>query len=544
LVRNDRHHRPSLPAHAGFKYSERDRIPEQFNIASYTCDRWADADGARDAIVIEGSDGPEEYTFERLRERANQFANYLQAQELGPGDHVAVSGAQCVELLAANLACWKIGAVSVPISEVFSTDELRYRLEDSQINACVISSGRIESFRTVKGEISTLETTVVVGAEPESDESAFSEVVGDYSNEFETIQTDPEDSAIILYTSTVEPKGIVLPHQTLLGVLPIALCSLFNLEIHEEDVVRTPGEWSWAGTIFGAVLPALYYGVAVSPVGAEQVDPENELTLLESHQVTMFHGPATVYQMIMDSVAEDTDLSNLRTLSTVNTPNSLIERLQETFPYTAVHEVYGQSEAPQIVGDCEALGVEHRPGKMGKPGPGHQVQVVDPDTGEPIGTDGVGEFVLQREGDPVCFTEYWNKPEETAEKIRDGWQLSEDLGSIDEEGYLEVHGRKDVDIVSAGHHVSPTEIEDVIARHEAVSEVAITYGADSIRALIVLAEGYEPTEALREDLRSFMRENLEENQRPHDIGFISELPDTAAFRVDSSDFRSWEESTE
>lgn len=523
------------------------QIPDRFNIAAYICDRWADAADTHDALVAEDRTGVAEYTFADLQARANRFASYLESQGIERGDRVAVNGTQRVEVLATHLACWKLGAVSIPLSVLFGPDALAYRLADSGTSACVVTEGGIEAFRAVKDDLPALETAVVVNADPVGDETTFASAVEGRSTDIETAETPPEEPATLIYTSgtTGEPKGVVLPHQHLLGTLTTALFSLFNMDVREDDVVRTPVEWSWAGSIIDVVLPALYYGTTIVAADLGPFNPETELELLERHEVTITGGPPTAYRVALNHPAvEDTDLSAIRMLGFGGEAagDALIERTRNVVPHAAVHEVYGQSEAPLFAGDCEALDIEHRSGKMGRPGPGHEATVVDPETQEELGTDEVGELALRREGNPVCFAEYWDKPDQTAAKLHDGWQLCEDLGSIDERGYLEFHSRTDDIIMSSGYKVSPAAVEDALAGHEAVVNVGVIGVPDEtrgelVKAFVQLAEGHEPSEPLREELQDFVREHLAKHEYPRELEFVDELPKTTTGKVRRRDLR-------
>lgn len=525
-------------------------IPERFNIATYVCDRWAGTDGDRAALVVEHSEEVREYTFADLEELANQFATYLDARGINRGDRVAVNGTQRVEVLVTHLACWKLGAVSIPLSVLFGPDALRYRLEDSGTRACVITKGGLEAFRAVKDDLAALETSVVVDVEPEGKETTFAAAIDGRADEFGTVETDPGETATVIYTSgtTGEPKGVVLPHQHLLGILPSAVCSLFNMEIRDDDVLRTPVEWSWAGSIIDLVLPALYHGKPVVAANLGPFDPETELKVLERHEVTLTGGPPTAYRVALNHpAAGDTDLSAIRTLVLGGEAagDALIERSREVVPEAAVHEVYGQTEAPIFAGDCEALDVEHRSGKMGRVSPGHEVRILDPDTQDPLGPDEVGEFALKRDGDPVCFTEYWNKTEKTAAKIHEGWQLCEDLGSVDDDGYLGFHSRKDDIIMSSGHKVSPAGVEDALSGHEAVVNAGVIGVPDEtrgelVKAFVQLTPGHEPSDPLREELQTFVRERLAKHEYPRELEFVEELPQTTTGKVRRRDLREQE----
>lgn len=177
------------------------------------------------------------------------------------------------------------------------------------------------------------------------------------------------------------------------------------------------------------------------------------------------------------------------------------------------------------------------------------MRIVDPDTAEPtIGPGEVGEIAVRYEGDPVCFKEYWNKPDKTDAKIQNGWLLTEDLGTVDEDGYLEFVSRKDDVIISAGYRIGPEEIEDTLSSHEAVADVGIIGVPDDERgevpkAYVQLAEGVEPAESLTGKLQRYVKDTLAKYEYPRQIAFIDELPTTATGKIRRADLESRHENT-
>jgi acetyl-CoA synthetase len=154
----------------------------------------------------------------------------------------------------------------------------------------------------------------------------------------------------------------------------------------------------------------------------------------------------------------------------------------------------------------------------------------------------VGEFTASYEDDPVCLKKYWNKPEETDRKIRDGWVMTGDLGIKDEDGYYSFHSRKDDVIISAGYRIGPTEIEENLADHDAVANAGVIGTPDDERgeipkAFVVLEEGYDPSAELNQELQSYVKENLAMYEYPREIEFIDELPKTVTNKVRRRDLR-------
>jgi acetyl-CoA synthetase len=538
-------------------------VPDQFNMATYVCDRWA-TDRRRvalfgeresqgepstqpDATGVPAGDR-ETYTFWQFRNITNRLANYLRERGVERGDRVGVNAPQRPETVFAHVAAWKLGAVSVPLSTLFGPDAVEYRLDDCDAVAAVVDASNLDSVREARESLPALETVVTVGdADTRDDEVAFQDAVADQPRTFETVATDAEDDAIIIYTSgtTGDPKGVRHAHRMLLGHLPLFVTTMLNVESPEGGVFWTPAEWAWIASLFDVVVPALYYGQPVVAYDGGQFDPEIAFEVIERYGVTNFFAPPTALRMMMQ--VEDTDRFDVGTLDTIasggeSLGQNIVDWAADTFGGTTVHEGYGQTEANMLVGGCTAL-TEFREGYIGRAGPGHEIAIVDPETAEPTVDRGeVGEIALRYEGNPVCFVEYWNKPEKTAGKVRNGWLLTEDLGLLDEDGYLQFKSRKDDVIISAGYRIGPEEVEDSVAGHEAAADAAVIGVPDDERgtvpkAFVVLAEGYDPTEETRESLRQHVRDRLAKYEYPRDVEFVDDLPKTATGKVRRASLR-------
>jgi acetyl-CoA synthetase len=518
-------------------------VPESFNMAEYVCDRWADEKSRVALFADDGAGGRETYTFWQLRNAADALANHLQERGVSRGDRVGINAAQRPETVVSHIACWKLGAVSVPLSTLFGTDAVAYRLDDAGAVACIVGDSNVETVREAAGEVPSLETTLTIGVDdPEGGETDFWTAVDSSPREFETVDTDAEEDAIIIYTSgtTGDPKGVRHAHRVLLGNLPLFVTCFCDMELGDGDVFWTPSEWAWVATLFDVVFPALFYGrPVVAHTADEGFDPETAMSLIERYGVTNYFAPPTALRMM--SQLESTDEWNVSSVRVIpsggeSLGQSIVEWAEDVFDGAAVHEAYGQTEANMVAGDCTAL-VESVEGKIGKPAPGHELAIVDPETAEAnVESGDVGEIAVRYEDNPVCFKEYWQKPKKTDGKVRNGWLLTEDLGTIDDEGYLEFVSRKDTVIISAGYRIGPVEIEEALATHEAVADAGVIGVPDEERgevpkAFVIPAGGRDPSEEFKSDLRQYVRDRLAEYEYPREIEFVDELPKTSSGKI-------------
>jgi acetyl-CoA synthetase len=214
---------------------------------------------------------------------------------------------------------------------------------------------------------------------------------------------------------------------------------------------------------------------------------------------------------------------------------------RETLGLT-INEFYGQTEVNLVLGNCSAI-MENRRGSMGRPIPGHGVEVLD-ERGQPAPTGTVGEVAVRRP-DPVMFLGYWGNPQATREKFIGDWALTGDLARKDDRGYFWYVGRKDDLITSAGYRIGPAEIEDCLLKHPAVFMSGVIGAPDPVRgeivkAFIVLKPGFAPENALKEEIRQFVKTRLAAHEYPREVEFLSELPLTATGKIMRKDLRKME----
>lgn len=526
-------------------------VPDRFNLATFLCDRWADADPKRVAVHSVDPNGTESrHTYGELRRDANRLAGYLADAGIESGDRIAVSGAQKVEYLLAHIAAWKLGAISVPLSLLFGPDGLEYRLANCGASAFIVDETALQPLREIETALDDLEMTLVIGdVSSEGDEIAFHDAINDHSGDIETATTNADDSALIMYTSgtTGPPKGVVHAHRSLLGALPGQVLTRYNMDVRTDDVLYTPGEWSWGGPLYDVIMSGLYLGVPIVGDADPEFDPEGMLALIDRYSVSIVGAPATVWRALMQVPKADEryDLGSLRVVFNGGEAlgESIVDWFHEIIGDVAVHEVYGQTEtAAAGAGDCEALGIDHRDGHMGKPVPGQEIEVLHVDEAALVGPGEVGELAARYDGNPACFLEFWNAPEKAAQRIDDGWLRTEDLGSKSEDGYLSFHSRKDDVINSSGYRIGPGEIEESLASHEAVVDAGVIGVPDEARgeipkAFVVLAEGNDPTGDLPGALQNHVKSRLAKYEYPRDLEFVSELPKTTTGKVRRHDLR-------
>jgi len=515
----------------GLRRSFRWRLPDRYNMAAHACDGWAVREPDRPALYLKSDGGFRPLSYGALASLSNRLAHALIAKGIGPGDRVGILLPQSPEVLATHFAVYKIGAIAVPLAGAFGFEAIAYRLEDSGARALVTDDlGLAKVVSRPQG----LELVVNLdGGRPGVED--FATLVAAASDAPFALTSTPDDPALMIYTSgtTGQPKGALHGHRVLLP--HVSGVAFTHSMPRPGDRMWTPSDWAWAGGLLNTVLPALAHGVPVVVQPKGKFDPEAAFALLTEAGVRNAFIPPTALKM-MRSVARPKERFGFDLRSVGSAGEALGA---ETFEWgrsalgVPVNEFYGQTECNYVIGSSEALGVA-RAGATGKAMPGHEVAVLD-SQGKPCPPGEMGEIAI-RAPNPVMFLSYWNRPDATAEKVRDGWLLTGDLARMDEEGYFHFLGRDDDIITSAGYRIGPAEIEDVLLTHPAVALAAAVGKPDALRteivkAVLVLAPGYEPSEALENEIRDHVRTRLAAYEYPREFAFVDALPLTTTGKV-------------
>lgn len=517
--------------HEGFAW----RIPERYNMAGDVLDRHAAARPDDTALIYEHEDGTvETWSFGRMHGLANRAANLFAAHGLGRGERVGILLAQRPETAFCHAACWKLGAVSLPLFTLFGEDALEYRLENAGARLLVTDRENYPKIQAIRERLPALTTVFLVDG-PESGALDFWRELERASDSAETAATAAEDPAFLIYTSgtTGPPKGALHAHRTMFGHLTgfDVLLNFYGREAH--DRIWSPADWAWIGGFMDVLIPSLFYGKPVLAFrSAGPFDPERAYHMIAKHEITASLLMPTMLKRMRQ--APRPPANRLRAVFTggESVGAEILDWARGQFGFP-VNEGYGQTECNIAMAHVPTL-MPERTGALGLAAPGHVAAIVDDDGNElPAGSEG---HIAFRRPDPVMLLEYWRNPEATAAKYAGDWLLTGDLGRRDEEGYFWFVGRADDVITSSGYRIGPGEIEDCLLKHPAVALSAAVGVPDPerteiIKAFIVPVDGIEPDAALEQDIRQFVRERLARHEYPRQIAFVPDLPVTATGKV-------------
>ena len=481
-------------------------------------------------------------TYGQVNAAANQLAGALVGAGIAPGQRVALSCPNLEWFPIAYYGILKAGAVVVPLNVLLKPREIAYHLEDSSASAYICFAGLPDLPMGAMGyegfsQVDECHTMVLLPADltapsPIEGVPTFVEFVADQPPTFESVDTNADDTAVILYTSgtTGQPKGAELSHANML--VNARLC---------DQLYPAPPE---GFDVHLVTLPLFHsFGQSVQMNGGfyrqstlvllPRFAPEAALELMQQHSISFFAGVPTMYWALLNAKAEGIDLgtvaANLRVAVSGGAalPLEVLTGVEERFGVTVL-EGYGLSETSPAA-TFNRMGKVAKPSSVGPAVWGVSVRVVDADDKD-VATGEQGEVIIRGHN---IMKGYLGRPEATAEALRGGWFHSGDVGRLDEDGYLYITDRVKDMIVRGGFNVYPREVEEVLMTHPAVSLVAVIGVpherlGEEVKAFVVLDEGATVTEG---ELVAWSKEQMADYKYPRHVEFLSELPMNATGKI-------------
>ncbi|MBM7704290.1 acyl-CoA synthetase MbcS [Metabacillus iocasae] len=504
--------------------------PDMYNLVSEV-EKFAQ-DPSNLALQWENEEGDkQEITYADLLEKANRFGSALLSKGLTIGDKVLVMIPRLVDAYAVYLGALKAGLVVIPSSEMLRTKDLQYRVTHGDVKGLIVFSPYIDEFKGIN-EYDDLQKFVLDGTDDEW--YSLEEEASKQSGELALAQTKRDSYAFLSYTSgtTGNPKGVVHTHGWAYAHLRTA--SQHWLAINEGDKVWATAGPGWQKWIWSPFLSVLGSG-ATGFVYQGKFEPKKYLQLLQDYQVNVLCCTPTEYRLM----AKVDGLHNytLNTLhSAVSAGEPLNREVIDTFKKyfnIEVRDGYGQTENTLLVGVLK--GMEIKPGSMGRPTPGNQVEIIN-DEGNVCEVGEVGDIAVHI-STPALFKEYYKDAERTAMQFRGDYYITGDRGRKDEDGYFWFEGRRDDIIISSGYTIGPFEVEDALVKHPFVKECAVVASPDDIRgsivkAFVVLQDDIDENDAqLIPTLQEHVKELTAPYKYPRKIDFVKDLPKTTSGKI-------------
>ncbi len=477
-------------------------------------------------------------TWGDLDRRVTALAGALSRRGVAFGDRVLILMLNRTEFIESFLAINKLGAIAVPVNFRMTPPEIAFLVGDCQAEVVITESVLAGVATAVRDIDSTLNTVIVAGAGTDDAVLGYDDVLMEERRAAPIVDIPDDSAALIMYTSgtTGKPKGAVLTHNNLAGQ---ATTFLFTSGADLNSDVGFIGVPLFHIAGIANMIPGMLLGrpTVIYPLGA--FDPGELLGVLETEGVTgIFLVPAQ-WQAVCAEQQSNPRRLQLRTLSWGAAPASdtLLRSMSETFPGTRILAAFGQTEMSPVT--CMLLGDDaiRKLGSVGKVIPTVAARVVDENMNDvPVGQ--VGEIVYRA---PTLMVGYWNNPKATEEAFAGGWFHSGDLVRQDEEGYVWVVDRKKDMIISGGENIYCAEVENVLAGHPAVAEVAVIGRADQKWgevpvAVVALAAAAGGTLDLG-DLDEFLTNQLARYKHPKAIEVVDALPRNPAGKVLKTELR-------
>ena len=407
----------------------------------------------------------------------------------------------------------RLGAVSLPLFAPFGPEALDYRLRDS--GARVLVSDTAGLAKVAGLGLPDLALRI--------DADAWIDLLAEPPAP--AVDTAADDPAMMIYTSgtTGPPKGVLHAHRFLFGHLPCVEAALEGFP-QPGDVAWTPADWAWIGGLMDLAIPSLYFGVPLVAKRFDKFDPDAAWALMRGEGVTCAFLPPTALKLMRRAAVPE----GLALRAVISGGEALGAELLEWGRRTLgapINEIYGQTECNLVLASCAGT-QDVTPGTLGRAVPGVEVQVQD-DAGRSA-TE--GEICVR--GSPAAFLRYWNQPEKTAAKWRDGWLRTGDLGRAD--GDVLTYLSRDDDVInSAGYRIGPTEIETCLTAHPRVVLCAVVGLPDPERgeAVTAFVVPDDPGDGLETELIAWVRARLSPHMAPRAVRLVEALPMTATGKV-------------
>ena len=524
-----------------------------FNFAYDVVDEWARIEPDRKALLWTNESGDvKQFTFADIKRESDKTAAYFQQLGIGRGDMVMLIMKRRYQFWFAITALHKLGAVAIPATHLLTDEDIVYRCQSASIRAIVAVGDDvvIDHIQKAAPDCPSVKNYISIGPKvPEGwcDFNAGIESAPPFVRP--EVVNEPGDISLMYFTSGTsgEPKMVAHDFRYPLGHI---ITAKYWHNLDENSLHFTLADTGWGKAVWGKYYGQWIVGANVFVYDFEKFHPVDVLEMIHKFHITSFCAPPTVYRFLIREDVKKYDISSLKYCTNAGealNPN-VFERWYE-LTGIKLHEAFGQTETTATVGTYPWI--EPRPGSMGKPNPGYDIDLITAD-GQ-VAEDGQqGEIIIRTHGrrPEGLFLGYYRDPELTHKNFHDGIYHTGDIAWRDEDGYYWFVGRKDDVIKSSGYRIGPFEVENALMKHEAVVECAVTGVPDEVRgmavkATVVLSKEFADTPgieydveyrgkevpALVKDIQDFVKRTTAPYKYPRVIQFVRELPKTISGKI-------------
>ncbi len=513
--------------------------PDNFNFGYDCVDVIAEKNPDKLAMLwVSGSGEERRFTFKDMRDYSNKTANYFARLGIKKGDKVMIVLRRHYQFWFTLTALHKLGAVAIPATDQLTTKDFVYRFNAAGVKA-VVCTGYGEVSKMVEGSLSespTLEVKIMANGTCEGWHD-FDADIEKESCELERVNTHKDDVMLMYFTSgtTGYPKIAQHTHTYALGHI---ITAKWWHNVYEDGIHFTVSDTGWGKAVWGKYYGQWLLEAAIFTCDFERFNPVDILPMFKKYGITTFCAPPTIFRFFIKEDLSKFDLSSLKYACIAGEALNP-EVYQQFYNATGIKlmEGFGQTETTLTIANL--LGMEPKPGSMGKPSPAYDVVLLDSEDNQ-VKSGDVGEIaVCTKNGvSPGMFCGYYQNPDKTNEAWHDGYYHTGDMAWADEDGYLWYVGRTDDLIKSSGYRIGPFEIESVLMEMPCVMECAVTGVPDTegergqlVKATIVLSKGYEPSDALVKEIQTYVKQHTAPYKYPRIVEFANSLPKTISGKI-------------
>jgi len=532
--------RTEFDSYEDMKQNYRCTAPERFNFAHDVVDEWARIEPSKTALVWTNDDGDmKSFTFGDMKRLSDKAANLIASYGIGKGDVVLLILKQRPEAWVCMTALMKLGAVCIPASYQLTPKDIEYRchIADVKMLICVDEDVVIGHIREALPECSSVKTMMSVGENTPGGFVDFRAELKKANDVFERRGDIRNTDMMLVYFSSGTsgmPKMVWHDFEYPLGHIVTAK---YWQCVQENKIHMTQTDSGWAKFAWGKIFGQWICGAAIGAYDTIKFVPHKLLEAMMRIKPATFCAPATIYRYLIKEDLSGYDFSFIEHASLAGEPLNpeVLRRVKELTGLT-VHEGFGQSESSVLLANFPW--VEIRPGSTGKPSPLYNIDLLDAE-GHSCEDGEVGAIVV-KDTDKLhplgLFHGYWKDEAATNKAWRDGVYDTGDMAWRDADGYYWFVGRGDDVIKCSGYRIGPFEVESVLLEHPCVLECAVTAAPDPIRgqvvkATIVLAKGFEPSDALKKELQDHVKRSTAPYKYPRIVEFVTSLPKTTSDKI-------------
>ena len=541
-------YRQDFDSYEDFKENYRVKVPENFNFAYDVIDEWAAQQPDKTAMVWCNDHGCERiFTFADMKRLSDKVANLFRKYGIRKGDTVMLLLKRHWLYWVCTLALEKIGAVSVPATVQLTKKDIVYRNNAALIRMIVsVTDHEIVSYvEEAMAESPTLMHRALVGDKREGwidFETELENAPEDWTRPVGSEAAGGRDNMLMYFTSgtTGMPKIVVHDFNYPIGHMVTAH---YWQRLGSEGLPLTVSETGWAKCAWGKIYGQWICGVAVFVYDMDKFVPDRLMKAMEKYKITSFCAPPTIYRFLIKEDLTKYDLSSIKTACTAGEPlNPEVYNQFKKATGLDIIEGFGQTETTVLCANFEWI--KPKPGSMGKPSPLYNIDIVD-DNGNSCPPGVEGRIVikgLDKEVPPGLFKGYYRDEEATSRVWKDGVYDTGDVAWRDEDGYFWFVGRSDDVIKCSGYRIGPFEVESALMEHPAVLECAVTAVPDPVRgqvvkATVVSAKGWQPSEELVKELQEHVKRVTAPYKYPRIVEFVDELPKTISGKIKRKEIR-------